>query len=538
MKSLNISKFKKVEDNEHFATLKSEEGHEIRIAKAPLHPNHRKQLESLPMLAGGTPDAPIGTAQDVDLDIPETATPVDITGQGGDLPANLINPNPGAASMAANPQPEVTQPGADPSALPYGVTPEAVSTPKVEAAPAAATPTQTPDEEPVSTQPQPAADPYGNDAYSSSLMKGINEQKAGIGAEARAQAAQGQQEAAQLQGAIQKQQDIVSHFDKESAVLTKERQAVQEDIKNQHIDPNHYLNSMGTGQRIQTAIGLILGGFAAGAGQANPAQQFLNEQINRDIDAQKAELGKKENLLSANLKQFGNLKDATQMTAAMQMDIVGNKLKMAAAQAMDPLAKARALQAAGKLDQEAAGLQAQVAMRRTMTGGALAGGTPDSPGLGQTIQALRQMNPAMAKSLEERYVPTVGLATVPVPQAARDTIVAKQQLQSMSTDFYNWAKEHSGSLDPATVNAGKTKAAELQSLYRNSINGGVFKKGEQEFIDQIVDSDPTKFFNSVRVLPKLQEVMNSNQQQLRTLKRGFGLPATQINENPPVVKQK
>jgi len=53
----------------------------------------------------------------------------------------------------------------------------------------------------------------------------------------------------------------------------------------------------------------------------------LNRQIDRDIDAQKATLGRKESLLSANMRQFGNLHDATQMTKVMQTDIVSNQLK-------------------------------------------------------------------------------------------------------------------------------------------------------------------------------------------------------------------
>lgn len=478
---------------------------------------------------------------------PQAPVTINIGAPGGgmpQLPANTINPNPGAQAAAQNPQPQQAPP--DAGSQPYGVDPEqsaAASMPK------AAQPT-TQDAQPSAT-PTPGlqsglqsgtgatSDPYGTQAYGNALAQGINEQKAGLRGEALAEGSLGQAQAQLLQQQAQTQQKVYSDYQTHYNQLDQERQNFQQDILNKHIDPSHYINSLGTEGKISTAIGLVLGGLGAGMLHStdNQALKFVNMQIDRDIASQQADLGKKESLLSANMRQFGNLKDATDMTRVMQSDIVSNQLKEAAANAQDPIAKSRALQAAGKLDQDAAPILSQIAMRKTMMNGGLAGGTPDSPQMGQTIQAMRQMNPTMAKSLEERYVPTVGMATVPVPQAGRDTIIAKQQLQNMSTDFYNWAKDHSGSVDPTTVNEGKTKAAELQSLYRNSINGGVFKKGEQEFIDNIVDSDPTKFFNSVRVLPKLEEVMRSNQQQLNTLKRGYGLPGTTIQESAPIIQK-
>jgi hypothetical protein len=296
---------------------------------------------------------------------------------------------------------------------------------------------------------------------------------------------------------------------------------------------------MGTGGRIATAIGLILGGMGGGlTHQQNPALQFLNQQIDRDIDSQKQELGKKENLLNANLRQFGNLRDATDMTRVMQNDIVSMKLREAAAKAGTPAAAAAALKAAGDLDMQSAPIQAQMALRKTvMSSMGNVGQNPDQ--MGTMIQGMRMLSPELAKSMEERFVPGIGMASIPVPNDARNTLIAKNQLNKMATDFYQWSQKHSGTLDPRIVNEGKTKAAELQSLYRNSINGGVFKKGEQDFIDNIIDSDPTKFFNSLRVLPKLKEVINNNNSQLNTLKKGLGLPsAPQIQESAPVFNKK
>jgi hypothetical protein len=213
-------------------------------------------------------------------------------------------------------------------------------------------------------------DPYGTEAYYKNYGAGLEEQKAGLKGEAAAMALQGHAEEKALQEHIQQRQQAVQSYQQHYESLEQERQNFVKDIQSKHIDPQHYMNSMGTGQRVATAVGLILGGMGGGMnGQGNPALSFLEKQIDNDINAQKANLGKSENLLAANMKQFGNLRDATDMTRVMQSDIVSSQLKEAAAKAMDPMAKARALQAAGKLDMDAAPVLSQMAMRRTLLGG-------------------------------------------------------------------------------------------------------------------------------------------------------------------------
>jgi hypothetical protein len=562
---IDLKGFKKSSSDKHTTTLVHKNGHEIKLAHKALSKEMRDNLEKLPMsdsapkkgdikaerkekesaalqkfADGGSVEQAADAAKDIAKDAPDTPITINI-GHPPQVPEQYANPLAGQQAMQ---QAQANQPIVDKSSQlqdVYGVPKEqqaqmlAGQSPQ---APQASIPdgnSQIPGSELPSAAPQANPDPYGMEAYQNSLGTGVAEQKAGIMAEAQARGAEGAGQAKALREATTQQQTQMRSYQDHYGELEKERQAFQQDIQNQHIDPKHYLSSMGTMSKISTGIGLLLGGMGSGVtGGENPAMTFLNKQIDRDIDAQKMELGKKENLLSANLKQFGNLRDATDMTRVMQNDIVMNKLKLAAAQAASPMAQAAALKALGQLDVENAGRLQQLATRRTMME-AMSGASQDPAQMGQVIQAMRQINPEMAKSMEERYIPNVGMAQVPVPQSARDTIIAKQQLQQMSSDFYQWAEKHSGSVDPSTVNEGKTKAAELQSLYRNSINGGVFKKGEQEFIDQIVDSDPTKFFNSVRVLPKLKEVMNSNIQQLNTLKRGYGIQTHQIQESAPVL---
>lgn len=253
------------------------------------------------------------------------------------------------------------------------------------------------------------SDPYGTNAYSDAYMKGLQEQKSGLQGQAAATGVQGQQEAAALQKSQDSKQQLMTHFQDSYNELDKERQATLQDYKNQHIDPNHFWSNRSTVGKIDTVIGMILGGVGGGS---NSGVDMLNRQIDRDIDGQKANLGKTENLLNANMKQFGNLRDASDMTRLMQMDIAKDQLAQAASNAKGPLEKARALQAIGALDQAAAPIQQQIAMRKTIMKGASSGSIDPE-------KAVEWMLPDHAKPEARKEL-----------KEARDTVAFKDNLLS------------------------------------------------------------------------------------------------------------
>lgn len=327
---------------------------------------HAKAMKGLQI--GGTESGLIRRAEGGSIPEPTEVvddTPVSIS-DTPQLPAALLNSSPPALqdSGVHEMTPEAIQastPEQSPGDQAYGTIPEQ---------PPEQAPAQPQAPQPTQSRAPAAQDTYGTQATQDTFNKGLEQQRQGIAGEVKAAQIQANAEMQALKAQQVKQQelqnDYKSHFDR----LDQERQAFQQDVQNNHIDPQHYMNSMGTSQRISTAIGLILGGIGGGlTGQQNSALQFLNQQIDNDISAQKAELGKKENLLSANMRQFGNLRDATDMTRIMQTDAVSNQLKQAAAQATDPMAKARALKELGALETANADRVGQMAMRSTLLGG-------------------------------------------------------------------------------------------------------------------------------------------------------------------------
>lgn len=219
---------------------------------------------------------------------------------------------------------------------------------------------------------QPPQDLYGTEAYSNAFEQGVKAQKEGINAEEAAQSKLGELQQKVYAKQAEAQQNMIDSYAVHTDQLNKERQDFVQDIHNKHIDPNQYVGSLDTGQKMATIAGLILGGIGGG-GQGNAALDFLNKQIDRDIEAQKSNIGKSESLLNANLKQFGNLRDATDMTRVMMSDVASRQIQDAAAKTMDPMAKARAQQALGVLDQQVAPVMSQIAMRKSLIGGAQSG---------------------------------------------------------------------------------------------------------------------------------------------------------------------
>jgi hypothetical protein len=363
------------------------------------------------------------------------------------------------------------------------------------------------------------------------MQQGLAQRLSGITEGEKALRDLGQAQEKVLQNRIDVQDAAQTAYKKQYDALEQERQAHMADIDAGHIDPNRYWTGdpktgEGGHSKIMAGIGMILAGFNP-TNNPNAAINFLKFQMEQNLEAQKQNLAAKQNLLSANLRQFGNLKDATDMTRLMQNDIMQKQLEQAAAAAKAPQAKAAALQAAGALRMEAAPIFQNFAMRRAMMQLGQQGheGDPSNTAAAeQMIAYMRPINPEMAKQYEQLLVPSVGMAKIPVPADVRSEIIGKQTFDKMAQHYVDWVKQNAGSLNPAKIREGAAMAADLQGAYRQASKGGVYKEGEQAFIEQLIPSDPAQFIASIRTLPKLKSLMQSNQGQLNTLKQGYGLP--------------
>lgn len=298
--------FSKIHSDEHKTVLKHKDGHEVHVAHRSLDEKMKKQLDALPHydMGGDVSEQPqdfsnIPMNEPLPEELPEQATPAPTA-----LPENV----------------QITSP-----------TPQAAS-------------------------PIPQID------MAAPILKAQGEQERGIRHEAAAIGEQGKKEALQSGMQAQRLEALATDYRDKVSGLEKERQDFMQDIKNNHIDPNRFVKNLSTSGQVATAIGLMLGGMGSGlTGQANPALKVLQDNIDRDVQAQVNDQKKQEGLLHATMQQFGNQHDATAMTRVLITDMYADKIARIAAESKSPIAQAQAEKAIGQLHAQTAPMLQQIA---------------------------------------------------------------------------------------------------------------------------------------------------------------------------------
>jgi hypothetical protein len=360
-------------------------------------------------------------------------------------------------------------------------------------------------------------------------------------------------------------QEIAQH-------LMDEDKAWVNDLNNGHITPKTYNDLMyhnkdGTEKSTLGKIGSIFGLLLSGAGsglahQQNAAIQMMDNVIKNDLEAQKTSKSNAQNYLRINQQRLlndANIKsvlagadytDAQKKAVvqginakAMTMSLM--QMNQAALHAqLDMLKKLPkdspqyqqaaqvAMMLAGKVNESNA--QAAVIGATQLEGlGNMAGfnngqANPEAKFQDQVNMLEHSNDPAdqrTAAMLRETHFPGLpGKASRPLGGQDREKIESGIEFDQKLNRFIDWTKNHSGSLNPSTVKEGTALAAELQGAYRQATHGGVYKEGEQNFISKLIDSDPTKFFNSVRVLPSLNALAKEHNSRMQQTVRSLGFP--------------
>lgn len=392
-------------------------------------------------------------------------------------------------------------------------------------------------------QPQaavPSMDP------SEGILQGYNTQIAGINQQAQAEGALGQEQALIHAKQAADQQQIIDTFDKKQAQLNEDLAQHEQDIKDGYIDPNKYWSGYTAPNgdkvpghsKVAAAIGMIIAGFNP-SGKPNAAIEMLNNEINRSLEGQKQNLQSSNNLLRANLDHFKNVNDATLMTKAMLNDAAITQLQQAADKAKTPLAKAAALQAIGPLQQARAQAMMRVNMNQTMMSLTEGGEPSDTSKAEKFLGMARTYAPELAKDLEPRVIPGVGVATVPVPAETRQKLIEHQQIAKDASYLKEFVKKHGGvqgynPYDPETIKA-KQMALALQSHIRESKLGTVYKEGEQPLLDKFVNENPLTILGKVESIPALEEIIRSNAATDNITRKSVGMKPN-IEAPPPPVK--
>ena len=335
---------------------------------------------------------------------------------------------------------------------------------------------------------QPAAQP--TQPQSSPGSFGVDKQIAGINAEAKVAGDLAQAQNAilekQMKDSLELQNDFKSKFD----AINAERKALEQDIKDGHVDPNKYWtgNEKGEGShsKIMSAIGMIIAGFQP-MGGPNAAINFLEKQMEANLQSQKANLDSKESLLKANMQQFGNLKDAMEATRIQQRDMATLQLQQAVNSVQSPLAKAKAMQEIGKLQAENAKATQKFAGQLTLTN-MMNEANKDPSKIDGYMQTLKAYDPKQWAEMSDMLVPGKGFATT---KEGAKVVRESQQVTDTVKDGINQLRgimrRPVKSLSPNDRAEAETVRSALVGALRVPITGpGAMNEGERELLMSII----------------------------------------------------
>lgn len=473
---LDLSKFHKIKSDEHSSTFEHEKGHRLTVAHSRLSKSMRESLEKLPTRKGsGAKDEPVQkfaygspSVQPIQNSSPLAPSPDDpefLQAMGAAPPSGI----PAASEVTSSPAmiPEAAPPPvADPSA---GLA--QVASPMASASPEAST---------------GLPDPFS----------AMNKEQTGLQIQAMAQGNLGSAQARQEQQFQTKADAQLAAYTQDAAERQAKRDALQEDIANSHVDPERYVNNMSTGGKITSAIGLILGGMGAGLTNGpNLAFQYLQKQIDNDIDSQKGEIGKKQNLLSQSIQEEGSFRAGYDQARVNTNDILASRLRQEAAKAQNPMAQGTLLELAGKFEAKSAELVQKMAMQKAMAADLPAGANQDAAFKNKVMALKMAGKDSEAKDLEARYVPGMGVATT------ADGAKVVREMNSMANnaragidELLAINRQDGKSLNPQTIARAKVIQQSLIGALRVPITGpGAMTEGERDMLQDMI-ANPTDFF--------------------------------------------
>lgn len=396
------------------------------------------------------------------------------------------------------------------------------------------------DVSPEQSTPQPANPQDGTEG---AYRQAFELDKKGIQGKANALGAEGNEQAKAEDKMASDRAAAITAVQQKYDSLEKERQAHMDDIRNGYIDPNKYwtgdAQGNGSHSKIAAGIGMILAGFNP-TNNPNAAISFLNQQMDRNIDAQKQNLSAKQNLLSANLRQFGNLRDATDMTRIMQNDVLNEQLDAAAKRAKGPIAQAEAQQMIASKMKENEQLKFQLGMRRALM--SLNSGASANPDAQEhIIRQMQAMDPAQGKAMASRFVKGIGMSVNDVPDAVRQQIATHKSVNDLMNMSLEFSKQHSNPkdmLNPRIQAQASAIQGQLIGQIKQAQHDGVYKPSEADFLTGQIGGSPGSIFANVSSVPKIQQLQQIKQQEYNQLLKSNGFAPQQLpgQQQGPMIK--
>lgn len=385
MFKLDLRKFKKVSGDRHHTVMRHEAGHEIRLDHKALAPQLRKELDKLPMIEQPKQHlAKGGITKQRNPKLEESKkVPHFNEGWDGEEDDEMLTQT--SSKMPSEEeqiqQEAAMQPGATSVGSDEGVTSQQAMSglegvqPQVPLAPGAESPStpQIPGAQAlkIPEAPKPEVGKKGAEAEPEIPETPKSPKELAIDAikQQKLYNSIAQDEAANQAAALKAQMDIQDQSNQRikeiNDKINQQNALLLNEVKNKKIDPNQFWHSMDTGQKVLAGISLFLGGFASGfGGGPNPALDYINKQIDRDIDAQMKDRSDKINLYKINLQLLGDQKSAELASRMQQLNMSALRTAQKTQQATSQVAKMNGQKITNDLIQQAAQIQQSLSLRQ------------------------------------------------------------------------------------------------------------------------------------------------------------------------------
>lgn len=291
--------------------------------------------------------------------------------------------------------------------------------------------------------------------------------------------------------------------------FSEEMGHIYNDMKNGHINPNQFLENQSTGSKIATAIGMVIAGAGSGIlHQENPVIKFLDSQIDRNIEAQKANLGQKNNAMTALIRMGESESSAEELMKGINLQVYKSKLDDIAAKSNLALTGPKIKLLNNAIDQKLAEVQNKYSLLKSTQQG-MADGT---------------LNPELLpKDRRERYVRGFGGLASTSGEATKfreDYLPAANSTISNLKAALDIAKQNGSSVDPKL----KAKAAEKMAFAVGEIAKGLYNRVTEVEIDNLkkVIGNPTDIFQ-ISNSAVIEDVINHIQDSIDDRAKGINL---------------
>jgi hypothetical protein len=381
----NMSKFKKVGGDKNHTIMQHEDGHQITIAHAPLPALQRKQLEKMPMAEGGEIK---GVHKPAGKEYPGESTAGQYTkaakqsGRGTEArednqigareehertikESREIKPKLQGLADGGDVQPqdddlkkELDQSDAQPDQSSNHTININVGGQPAQQAPASIFGQQEPQVQAPQTQPAQSNPGLMNPNQTANVPQAVRQEQALAPQQAAIDTAKGQAMANVEKGYNQQRTAIAQQDAEHIQDLQQHTDDFAKYMNDNPINLNHWAESRSSAQKVSTAAALFLGGFQGGingSGQ-NPALDFINKQIDRDIDAQKSRAEQQKSIYGAYNHLYDNENIATNLAKASMLDIYNHQVQQVAQKLATPQAQLNAKMFQIKTAQEKAQL--------------------------------------------------------------------------------------------------------------------------------------------------------------------------------------